>query len=507
MPLNLDLSKPLRSLPRLEELVRAVHDAPASTQEQPFVEWKGEGDASDKKWRAELAKQVLGMANRDPDTAAAWCGGCAYVLLGVAPGEMKGTRVRDSADIEKWLAPYVGRTPDGPEWTSTYPEVDGKHVLVLTIEPPKWGDPIWTCHKEFLVDPNARGPIDSAKAPVDGPKVALRDGAIYVRRKASTEEANAADLAMLQRRLLGSRRRIGGISVLLTPDSLAVPVDANPETVATWAERERKALEPPPPPTPKPEPRTINLDELHAGSALRSTAEMLASIQESAAAALGYEPDSRTREDYDEEVETYIDNATKVMPAFVLRRMFDREMGRVTFLVRNDTDDPIHKLHIQVHIPADGVKAFDYGDLPEVDLPERPVMLGKGGRNRFTSLDASVLFTPRVPDYSYLDRHIVRSVGRGVRIDNSGSVTLTFDPVDLLPRETVDLAEVQLFTSLGHAGTTVAAEWTARSLEASGILPGTVEIPVYADAPTIEELIAEPEEPAGAQDGGEDDGD
>ena len=99
------------------------------------MEWKSEGDASEKKWRAELAQQVLGMANRDPDAAGAWFGGCAYVLLGVAPGELRGTRVHDSADIEKWLAPYVGRTPDGPEWTSTFPEIDGKHVLVLTIEP------------------------------------------------------------------------------------------------------------------------------------------------------------------------------------------------------------------------------------------------------------------------------------------------------------------------------------------------------------------------------------
>ena len=105
VPLNLDTSKPPRSLPRLEELVRAVRDSPASTQEQPFVEWKSEGDASEKKWRAELAQQVLGMANRDPDAAGAWFGGCAYVLLGVAPGELKGTRVHDSADIEKWLAP------------------------------------------------------------------------------------------------------------------------------------------------------------------------------------------------------------------------------------------------------------------------------------------------------------------------------------------------------------------------------------------------------------------
>jgi hypothetical protein len=228
---------------------------------------------------------------------------------------------------------------------------------------------------------------------------------------------------------------------------------------------------------------------------------MLAGISDLAnaslkAAALGYEPDKRTREDYDKEAETYIAKAMKVMPAFMLRRMFDREMGRVTFLVRNDTDDPIHKLQVQVHIPADGVSAFEYGDLPDVDLPKRPVMLGTGGRNRFAGIDAGMLSALRVPDYGYLTRDVTSSVGRGVRIDNSGSVTLTFAPVDLLPRETIDLTEVQLFTSVDHAGAALAAEWTARSLEASGVLPGTVEIPVDAIAPTIEDLIAEPEEQA-----------
>jgi hypothetical protein len=343
--------------------------------------------------------------------------------------------------------------------------------------------------------------------------VALREGAIYVRHKASTEEANAADLVMLQRRLLGSRRRIGGISVLITPDSRAIPVDANPETVAAWAERERKALEPPPPPPPKPraEPRTIDIDKLRADSSLRSTAEMLAGLEKTVAASMkdidfGYEPDKRTREDYDKQVGAYISKAAKVMLAFVLRRMFDREMGRVSFLVRNDTDDPIHRLQVQVHIPADGVRAFDYGDLPDVDLPKRPVMLGKGGRNRFAGIDASLLSGLRVPSYDYLSRNVAPSLGRGVKIDNSGSVTLTFDPVDLLPRETVDLAEVQLFTSLDHAGTSLAADWSARSLEASGVLPGKVEIPVDAQAPTIEELIAEPEDPMGAESDDEDAG-
>ena len=45
----------------------------------------------------------------------------------------------------------------------------------------------------------------------------LRDGAVYVRHKASTEEADSADIEMLTRRASGTRRRIAGVSVVLSP--------------------------------------------------------------------------------------------------------------------------------------------------------------------------------------------------------------------------------------------------------------------------------------------------
>ena len=169
--------------------MRAVRDAPSSLQEQPFVEWKSQGDAQEPKWRAELSRQVLGFSNRDPEAAAPWFAGCAYIVLGVEPGSIRGTPVHDTAKIETWLAPYVGRTPNGPEWLSSYVEVDGKHVLVLSVEPPLVGHGAWPCRKAWA-DPGDRSS-------------ALRKGAIYVRHHASTEEADDADVEMLSRRAGG----------------------------------------------------------------------------------------------------------------------------------------------------------------------------------------------------------------------------------------------------------------------------------------------------------------
>ncbi len=93
--LNLDTSTPIRSLARYRELVTAVFEAPVSAQETVAMEWKREANVGDKPWQAELSRQVLGFANRDPDVAAIWFGGCAYILVGVSPGILNGTPVRE----------------------------------------------------------------------------------------------------------------------------------------------------------------------------------------------------------------------------------------------------------------------------------------------------------------------------------------------------------------------------------------------------------------------------
>jgi hypothetical protein len=504
--LNLDASAPLRSLPRLEELVRAVFRAPASTQEMHWVEWKSEGDAAEGRWRARLAKQVLGMANRDPDAAAAWFGGCGYVLVGVEPGALNGTPVHDSAKLESWLAPYVGRTPNGPEWVSAYPEVDGKRVLVLIVEPPRPGQGAWPCRRTFAPDPRT-----------GDASVRLRDGAIYVRHKASTQEADSADVEMLTRRASGTRRRIAGVCVLLAPESHAGALDAYEETISGWAERERTALEPPPPPPAKPakpeqgETQTVNIGDLPPGTSLRATAKMLADLSSTlngpfmrSMTDAFYEADKRTREDYDKQVDGYIAKAMKAMPAFILRKSIERGLGRLALFVRNDTEDPIRQLQVDLYIAADGVQAFYDSDAPDIDLPKRPVMLGHGGRSKLPYSGGASLAGLRAPNYDYLSGSI-QPLGRGVKIDNSGSVRVTFDPVDLFPLETVGLAEINLLARTDLAGTNLTTQWTARSRDASGVLSGTLGIPVDPHMPTIEELAADSEAPAGEWGGETDD--
>jgi len=52
------------------------------------------------------AKSILGFGNRSPSHATRYAEGCAYLLLGVEPGNLTGTKVHDPADVEQWLPRY-----------------------------------------------------------------------------------------------------------------------------------------------------------------------------------------------------------------------------------------------------------------------------------------------------------------------------------------------------------------------------------------------------------------
>jgi hypothetical protein len=467
--LNLGTLSPLRSLARQRELVQAIYNAPSSTQETEWLEWKSRVDIGEKRWQAELSRQVLGMANREPAVAAKWVGGCGLIVVGVSPGELVGTRVYDTAEIEGWLTRYVGRAPNAPEWAPAYVEVDERPVLILTVEPPQVGQAGWPCRKTYSPDPR----IEDLRP--------VRDGAVFVRHKASTEEATSADMDMLSRRAVGGHRRIAGISLLLAPDCRAVSLDVTEAASNAWAEREREALMPP---TPPPPPQVVVSEAAEASllAATKILAELGAQMDKGI-----FERDKRTPAAYQAEVDAYIAKATTRLAAVVVRKAYEQKLGRIDLSVRNETDDPIHKLQVELLIAAKGVSAFaEDGDLPQASLPRRPIMLGRDTRSVFDALSGGI----RLPDYGRLVSPVIGPIVRGVRIDNSNSAHLIFRAVDLYPQETAPLVEFYVLTSIRHAGSTLSAEWTARAGDVSGVIRGTLEILVDPRARTIDELLA-----------------
>lgn len=479
MTLNIDTSAPIRSLVRQRELIKAIYEAPKSTQETDWVEWKSDVDLGEKRWQAQISKHIGGMANRDPDVAAKWAKGCGLVVLGVEPGRLCGTTVYDNATIEPWLTGYVGGSPRGPQWASAYVEFQGQQVLIITIEPPQIGDPIWPLLKGYTA--NVKKGEDKS-SPVRA--------TVYVRHQGRTEEAKPADYEMLSRRAAGRGRRLGGLELLLIDRSRAAAVDTRPETIAAWAGRERASLEPPPPPPAAKNVVRVNPGD-PGGAILEALTKAPGPMMGAQLAGL-MRRDERTRAEYDAEVERYIKKATKAMPAFLISRTCERGFGRIALSVHNPSDEPIQGLRIELAISAQGMLAIRQGQVGHAKLPKRPIMLGKattpllgGGIRHGISL-------------SGLDRvriGAIESIGPHVEIDNGNSTYVTFPAFDLYAQATVPLDEFFLWTHVDHAGNPLVAEWSGRARSLGGVVRGSLEIAVDPSVPTIEELMEEPEPP------------
>jgi hypothetical protein len=132
MPLDVDVSRALRSPADLASLVQAVLTA-SEHDEFTWIEWKNGIVLGDREGRVNIARHILGMANRPVEEASRYAGGCGYIVIGAEPGECGGVTQIDPADLDSGLRPYLGS--DGPRWTPQYVSAQGKSVLVITVDP------------------------------------------------------------------------------------------------------------------------------------------------------------------------------------------------------------------------------------------------------------------------------------------------------------------------------------------------------------------------------------
>jgi integrase len=194
MPLAVDTTRALRTEGELIALVEAVRDASPGETETDSVEWKSAWDLNSAKYRFETARHVLGFGNRSVAAAARTFAGCAYLLMGVEPGNLVGAVRLDPAEITDKLSKYIAAGQ--PRWTPTYVTIHRQPILVVTVEAPCDGDPICTLQQSF----------DEARA---------QQGRIYLRRHGKTEEANPAEVRALEGRVRSHRPREA-----ITPDDI-----------------------------------------------------------------------------------------------------------------------------------------------------------------------------------------------------------------------------------------------------------------------------------------------
>ena len=176
-----------------------------------------------KSTRATIAKAVLGFANRSPDVAGRVADGCGYMVVSVEPGTVSGVEALDSAKLEAGVVVYTGH---GPQWRADYVEVSKHTLLIVTVEPPRWVDPIHVLRKAFLPD--------------DKNGKSMRSAAIYARHAASTE-ASPADMDVLDARMVRQPGTYLDVSVEPASDRDLVAVD-DEEALEHFAESRRSLM-------------------------------------------------------------------------------------------------------------------------------------------------------------------------------------------------------------------------------------------------------------------------
>lgn len=357
IPLSIDTSRPVRSRAEQQAFVRAVFEAPPGSQETDWLEWKGPLKLAGRNAarRAAIAKAVLGFSNRNPDLAARNMGGSAYFLAGVSPGRLEGVEVVDAAQLEDQTAGFVRRDIS---WRADYMEIDGTNVLIVTVEPPRWGDPAHPARKTFN--------------PEGGGRSALQEGTVYVRHQASTERATAADIDMLSRRV---SRRPGDelqVEVSAAPETGLRPVDVSVQTIERYvAQRQAILLTP----------------LTRVGVQFAALSPFLSPLN----------AEYRSEKDYRAEVSNYIDVLRRELPNVLRARAVLHGIARLRLQVVNNTDTTFTKVRVEARLWSGQPTGGELSATRRICRSRRRLMVRRGG----PIWDGLVAFPFRAPRPSF----------------------------------------------------------------------------------------------------------
>ena len=326
MALELDTSRSFRSLDELTALVRAISRAPATESEPDWLEWKREADLSDRRWQAVIAKCIAGFANRDPAVAKRQADGCAYLVIGVEPGNLGGVSPVDNAMLHSGISRFLGPTV---RWSPQYIEHVGKRVLLITVESPAYGDRIVAMLVAY--EPQERGTS------------VCRKGDVFVRRHGSTDRATQEDYNMLARRFATGAEQATGFRIEVMAPVTAVPVTCGPDEVLAWRQEEEQQLL-----------AQFEEDSLHSARSLLS-------------AAGGY----RSRDDYRRKVAAYLEDAVPHLSSEAHARAIADRPASMQLVLINDTERNFSAVRAELTIDAD-VWAYESDATAREVMPERP---------------------------------------------------------------------------------------------------------------------------------------
>jgi hypothetical protein len=462
----------LRGTNELRRLLDAIVAA-TDHDEADWLEWTSNLDLTTKDECFPIARTVLGMANRSPERANLMCEGLGYIVVGAEPGRVEGVTSVDPARLDQLIEPYLGGS-EGPRWTPTY-VVDGdKTVLVVSVEAPRPGDPMFTLRREFD---------------------RYLSGAVFVRKQGRTVQADASDMDALQRRLTAIGRT-GGASLDVRavgnlPLSWIVP-DATRPAIECWANRrhddlieesravERSRHEPEEPA----EPDFTRLTGLQASiAAMAQQQNSLRRMMEQAS--LGSfleEEDTRTLDEYVEQVDKWRDRLVEAALEALPGAYVAHGHGVLALEVENLGSRFLPDVEVDVRFEFEGAAGYD--DEPrQLRLPSPPRALGKP-RPRADLFPAG-LVSPAVPA-SYLSD--IGGIGRRTWVEE-GSIVVKFGIGDLRQHATDTSDDVYIFLTERPEDGVLHGTWKATVRDIDGLLTGIIDIPVCEDAVDAVELL------------------
>lgn len=207
--------------------------AGGDTAEKHYLEIKRQLDFSSKEETTKIAKFILGAANRLPTTAARDFGGYAVMVIGAEKGGLPGVPAgTEVLAIEQKINKFL--LPGGPQWELERAPADtpGQEVLFILVDPPQDGDPIYLCRAEL-----------------QGDKVNLGNGDIYVRVQGQTRKATAPEIDALMAR--AGKKSLPMPELMVTLKGDAHHIDLTPERLNQFIDSEveearTEHLSPPP---------------------------------------------------------------------------------------------------------------------------------------------------------------------------------------------------------------------------------------------------------------------
>lgn len=301
--------------------------------ERYFLEVKSDVDLNTKSGRAKVAKFILGAANRDATGAARRFDGHAVMLLGVGGGATPGIPAFEAQDLARDVSKWVG--VEGPTWDfERIPTGGAQDVIAIVVDPPT--GVVWTC-----------------RADGEG----LADGDIYVRGDGNTRKATGDEVrAMLARAVSMAPTVDVEVDMLGEVVALGVDVDGLIRGIQRRADGYKRQLGP------------------NRGGGSGSSYSGLTAL-----ASLGGPPDSRTKAEFLEEIETWR-TALLESPTSGLVSMAGHLLAGVQVRVRNRTKTFLRDVRIDIEISG-GVIATQWRDpdseVPIDLLPDGPIAWGK----------------------------------------------------------------------------------------------------------------------------------